>query len=77
MRFITFDGMVFPFCDDDTQWRLRHGEPTRRDLLRAATVMGAYQSLVVGTPTTTSAVSKLRKVRAGIRDLEAREERGA
>lgn len=40
-------GRSFPDPSDpsDVQWRLRYGEPTKGDLLVAASVMAAYAAL--------------------------------
>lgn len=45
---LRFEGMTWPNPQDpdDVQWRLRYGEPTRADLLAAASVMAAYAHLV-------------------------------
>lgn len=48
----------------DAEWTLRYGEPTREDLLFAASILNAYRSLVLRT----------EKVRAEIvRELRAAE----
>jgi hypothetical protein len=47
--YVHFQGMTWPHPDDPTgiEWRLRHGEPTRSDLLVAASYIAAYRQLVV------------------------------
>lgn len=46
--YLSFDGMCWPNPDDprEVEWRLRYGQPTRQDLLCAASFIGAYQQLV-------------------------------
>lgn len=46
--YLQFDGMVWPDPRDPTevQWRLRYGDPTRRDHVRAASVLSAYAHLI-------------------------------
>lgn len=47
------DGTVWPRIDIEgeheasLEWRLRYGDPTRSDCLAAASVIGAYRSLVL------------------------------
>ena len=52
-KFVSFDGMAWPRYlednDDSVEWRLRYGNPTRADLLYAASVMAAYTALVGST----------------------------
>ncbi len=42
------EGRTFPDPADpnEVQWRLRYGQPTREDLMHAASVMAAYSALV-------------------------------
>jgi hypothetical protein len=35
--------------DDDLEWALRYGTPTRFQLLRAASVLSAYHALIANT----------------------------
>lgn len=46
--YVHFDDMTWPHPHDptDVEWRLRYGEPTRSDLLVAASYIGAYRQLV-------------------------------
>lgn len=46
--FLSFDGMAWPNPEDprSVEWRLRYGEPTREDLMVAASFIGAYKQLV-------------------------------
>lgn len=44
-----FDGMVWPIPSDRVarvEWALRHGTPTRLDLMLAAEVIAAYRQMV-------------------------------
>ena len=50
-RYAFFDGMTWPTgdiqCDGGTLvWLLRHGEPSRADLLVAASIVSAYRALI-------------------------------
>lgn len=46
--FVRFDGMTWPNPTDpnDVQWRLRYGQPSKADLLVAASFMHAYAHLI-------------------------------
>lgn len=46
--YLQFDGMVWPDPRDPTevQWRLRYGDLTRQDRVRAASVLSAYAHLI-------------------------------
>jgi len=47
--FKIFGGMTWPSpCErlSEMEWRLRHGIPSRNDMLCAASVMSAYTSLI-------------------------------
>jgi hypothetical protein len=44
-----FDGMAWNAPDAshrDLEWRLRYGAPTKADLLRAASVLAAYDEII-------------------------------
>jgi hypothetical protein len=43
-----FDGMAWPNPRDplEIEWKLRYGQPSREDLLAAASFVAAYKSLV-------------------------------
>jgi hypothetical protein len=47
-----FGGMAWPLPDDgdddepSVEWTLRYGEPSREDLLAAASILSAYRALV-------------------------------
>lgn len=46
---VNFDGMAWNVPDatqGDLEWRLRYGTPTKPDLLRAASILAAYEELV-------------------------------
>ncbi len=47
--YVRFDGMTWPNPDalGETEHALRYGQPTRADLLVAASVLGAYRALVL------------------------------
>jgi len=40
------DGAVMPKPNGDLEWKLRYGNPTKSDLLCAASILSAYQFLV-------------------------------
>lgn len=46
--FLVFEGMTWPNPTDpaDVQWRLRYGQPSKADLLVAASFMHAYAHLI-------------------------------
>jgi len=46
--FVRFDGMCWPnpLDPNEIEWKLRHGEPTREELLQAASFLGAYKQLL-------------------------------
>jgi hypothetical protein len=44
--FAHFDEMCWPLPNPGLEWRLRYGKPTREDILVAASILNAYQSLV-------------------------------
>lgn len=48
MSYIQIKDTVWPDPNDpdEVEWRLRHGTPTRSDLLIAASFMHAYRTLV-------------------------------
>jgi hypothetical protein len=52
-RFINWNSMSWPLHiendDDSVEWRLRYGQPTKQDLLVAASIMSAYRTLVTCT----------------------------
>ena len=65
------DGTVWPVpdaVDDDRQigWTLTYGTPTREELLRAASIIRAYDFLVLETTSErrNQIVREIRKVRA-------------
>lgn len=46
---VYFDDMVWPKPDkgmDDLDWKLRYGNPSREELLAAASIVSAYSSLI-------------------------------
>ena len=45
-RLVLSDGSSWPVPNGDLEWTLRYGEPTRRDLLAAASILSAYFALV-------------------------------
>lgn len=47
-RYLHFGGMTWPnpHALEEMAWRLRYGQPTKVDLLLAASVVGAYRQLV-------------------------------
>ena len=55
-----------PHDPTEVQWRLRYGEPTREDLMVAASVMGAYGHLIGATRVVREA--KVRAIRAAAAD---------
>lgn len=48
LSFLRFDGMTWPNPADpaEVQWRLRYGQPSKVDLLVAASFMHAYAHLI-------------------------------
>jgi hypothetical protein len=46
MRRVLSDGSSWPEPRADLEWTLRYGNPTREQLLSAAGVVSAYESLV-------------------------------
>ena len=47
--FLSFDGMCWPTAGvacADLEWVLRYGEPTKQELLCAASVLAAYRQMV-------------------------------
>ena len=46
--YLRFDGMTWPNPSDpnESQWRIRYGQPSREDLMFAASVMHAYAHLI-------------------------------
>jgi hypothetical protein len=54
MKWLRFDGMTFPFDDEDesdesVEWRLRYSTPSKKDLMAAASIMSAYNALIFKT----------------------------
>lgn len=49
MRRTLSDGSSWPAPPSVLEWTLRYGEPTREQLLAAAGVVSAYESLVYGS----------------------------
>lgn len=49
-RYVRINDTTWPYHiekdEDSVQWRLRYGNPTREDLLFAASVMSAYQAII-------------------------------
>lgn len=48
--FVVIDDMTWPFPGErlsEVEWSLRYGKPTDRDLCMAASVMGAYNQMVM------------------------------
>lgn len=45
-RYAVFDGMTWPNPDTAVAWTLKYGVPSREDLLFAASIIDAYQTLV-------------------------------
>lgn len=62
--FLHFDDMTWPNPEDPlmVEWKLRHGEPTKSDLMVAASMIAAYKQLVYDTQTRRNA--KARGIRA-------------
>ena len=50
---VHFDGMSWPLPGDDThqdlEWVMRYAQPSRSDMLRAASIIAAYRELVTCT----------------------------
>lgn len=44
--FALFDGMTWPMPFTELEWTLRYGTPTRGQLLRAASILAAYDEIV-------------------------------
>lgn len=46
--YLIFDGMTWPnpLAVEDLAWRLTYGEPTRSDILAAASFMSSYAHLI-------------------------------
>ncbi len=59
-----FDGMAWPLPDCDVEWFLRYGEPTRQQMLHAASIVAAYNELI-GCPETKRR-KVIRQVRAAV-----------
>lgn len=50
MRRTLSDGSSWPAPTADLEWTLRYGQPTREQLLAAASVVNAYAALVYSVP---------------------------
>lgn len=46
VAYIHFDEMCWPLPSPDLEWRLRYGNPSRDDLLGAASFVAAYAALL-------------------------------
>lgn len=46
-KWVVFKDFTFPLPDSDLECTLRYGNPTRKDLLRAAGILDAYSSLIL------------------------------
>lgn len=49
MNWARFDTMAWPLPDEamsDIEWRLRHGAPSKADIMAAASVISAYRQMV-------------------------------
>ena len=42
----TIKDMSWPLPDAGLEWRLRYGEPTRADILGAASILSAYAQMI-------------------------------
>jgi hypothetical protein len=62
--FLHFDDMTWPNPEDPLmiEWKLRHGEPTKNELMVAASMIAAYKQLVYDTVARRNA--KVRGIRA-------------
>lgn len=51
-KWLSWEGMTWPLPETDensVEWKLRYGEPTKGELLFAASVLNAYRALVLTT----------------------------
>lgn len=44
---ITIEDMSWPMPDNDLEWKLRYGQPTRAELLQAASILSAYSQMTL------------------------------
>lgn len=47
--YVKFDEMVWPLPGPDLEWALRYGNPTREQILHAASILEAYQQTITDT----------------------------
>ena len=63
-HYVSLDnGTTWPVNVGDIEWRLRHGTPTRSDLLVAASVLGIYQKMCDPTRRAMNAEELLTRAR--------------
>lgn len=65
---LRFGGMTWPLPGEalgQVQWNLRYGKPTRSDLLQAASVMAAYDQMIM-RDTAKKRAYVVRELRAGM-----------
>lgn len=61
--YINFDEMCWPnpLDPNDIEWKLRHGESTKAELLQAAAFLGAYKQLMHDTQK--NVLYKIKKIK--------------
>jgi hypothetical protein len=67
-RYLRFGEMVWSLPDDDLEWRLRNGTPSRSDLLHAASILADYHALIYSPVRKSAAV--LRALRSAVASPE-------
>jgi hypothetical protein len=63
--YVRFDDTVWPnpLDPNDIEWKLRYGEPTKAELLQAASFLGAYKQLF--TITQKDILYAVKKIKEG------------
>lgn len=46
-KYITIEDIAWPMPDNELEWNLRYGQPTRAELLQAASMLSAYSQMTL------------------------------
>lgn len=46
-KYIIIEDMSWPMPDNELEWKLRYGTPTKAELLQAASILSAYSQITL------------------------------
>ncbi len=46
-KYIIIEDMSWPMPDNELEWKLRYGNPTRTEILQAASILSAYSQMTL------------------------------